>query len=99
MSHSPDTIHENSRAAYLSSLGMIGRRAQMVLDYVRAHGRSTDRQVMDGLGFREPNQVRPRISELVDLEALREVGSTRCPVTGKTVRLVDVPPVQAEMFS
>lgn len=94
-------VHQNSIEAYHSSGPLISRRARMVLDWVRANGSATDRQVMDGLGFREPNQVRPRITELVDAGELREVGSTSCPVTGKTVRLVDVPrgPSQGSLFS
>ena len=78
---------------------MISRRARMVLEWIRANGRATDRQVMAGLGFADGNAVKPRISELVKLGALREVGSARCPATGKTVRLVDVPPVQGALFS
>lgn len=99
--HSKATIHPNSRAAYFEGAGMISRRAQMVLDWVRANGRATDRQVMQGLGFAEPNAVRPRITELVDIGALIEVGSIACPVTHKTVRLVDVPrgPAQGRLFS
>lgn len=94
-------VHQNSIAAYHSGAAMISRRAQAVLDWIREHGRSTDRQVMAGLGFREPNSVRPRITECVDLGLLREVGSTRCEVTGKTVRVVDVPrgPAQGSLFS
>ena len=92
-------IHANSIAAYHSSGLMISRRAQMVIDWVRANGQATDRQVMRGLGFVEPGAVRPRITELIGIGALREVGSTRCPATGKTVRLVDVPPVQGALFS
>ena len=92
-------VHANSIAAYHGSAPMISRRARMVLDWIRANGRATDRQVMAGLGFIEPGAVRPRITELIDAGALREVGSTRCPTTGKTVRIVDIPPTQGALFS
>lgn len=92
-------VHANSIEAYHGSAGLISKRARMVLDWVREHGRATDRQVMAGLGFREPNQVRPRITELVAIGALREVGSTCCPTTGKTVRVVGLPPAQGSLFS
>ena len=92
-------VHENSIAAYHSSVPMISRRARMVLEWVRKNGQATDRQVMQGLGFIEPGAVRPRITEAIAMGMLREVGSTRCPATGKTVRLVDVPPVQGALFS
>ena len=84
-------VHANSRDAYFEAAGMISRRAQMVLDWVRANGRATDRQVMQGLGFGEPGAVRPRITELIAIGALIEVGDTRCATTGKTVRIVDLP--------
>jgi hypothetical protein len=94
-------VHANSRAAYFEAAGMISRRAQMVLDWVRANGRATDRQVMQGLGFTDGNAVKPRISELIQIGLLVEVGATRCHITGKTVRLVDVPrgPAQGRLFS
>ena len=97
-SHPHHRIHENSRESYLTGLGMISRRAQMVLEWIRENGKATDRQIMIGLGFREPNQVRPRITELIDAKLLREVGSVRCPVTGKTVRVVDLMQTQEDLF-
>lgn len=92
-------VHQHSIDAYHGSAPMISRRAQMVLEWIRANGRATDRQIVEGLGFRDMNACRPRVTELVQLGALREVGSTVCPVTGKTVRLVDVPAVQGSLFS
>ena len=94
-------VHQNSIESYHSSGPLISRRAQMVLDWVRANGRATDRQVMQGLGFTDGNAVKPRISELIQIGLLVEVGATRCHITGKTVRLVDVPrgPAQGRLFS
>lgn len=93
-------VHANSIAAYHSSGPMISRRAQMVLEWVRKNGQATDRQVMRGLGFVEPGAVRPRITELIGIGALIEVDSARCAITGKTVRIVDVPsPMQGRLFS
>lgn len=99
MSITTGTVHANSIVSYYTSAEMISRRAAQVLAWVREHGRATDRQVMAGLGFQDPNATRPRISELISIGALREVGSTRCPITGKTVRLVDVPATQGSLFS
>lgn len=94
-------VHPNSLAAYHGSGPALSRRAQTVLDWLRAHGPATDRQAARGLGFGDMNAVRPRITELVDLGLLRETGSRRCEVTGKTVRVVDVPrgPAQGDLFS
>ena len=44
-------VHANSVAAYHGSAGLISARARMVLDWVRANGRATDRQIARGLGF------------------------------------------------
>lgn len=84
-------IHQNSLCAYHEGRQALSERAGLVLAWVREHGPATDRQIMSGLGFGEPNAVRPRVTELVDIGMLAEVGSVRCSVTGKTVRRVDVP--------
>lgn len=86
----PQAMHDNSIAAYRQEEAKLSRRAQQVLDWIREHGPSTDRQVMWGLGFTDPNSVRPRITELIDLNKLMEVCNVACPVTGKTVRKVDI---------
>jgi len=88
--HASHRIHDNSRDAYHAEAERIGKRAQMVRDWFKANGPGTDRDVMRGLGFSEPNAVRPRCTELVDAGVLVEVGSRRCPVTGKTVRVLDL---------
>jgi len=95
--HAAHRMHENSLDAYGAEREKLGRRAQAVLAWVRLHGPATDREVMRGLGFTEPNCVRPRVTELVDLGLLVEVSNRRCPVTGKTVRVVDVPRGPAQM--
>jgi hypothetical protein len=48
----------------------------------------TDRQIMLVLEYDEMNCVRPRITELKKKGLVREVGKTKCPRTGKSVRLV-----------
>lgn len=84
-------VHQNSIDAYYQEEPRLSRRALAICDWLEVHGPATDRQIMQALGFREPNAVRPRITELIDMSKVREVRSTRCPVTGKTVRVVDVP--------
>lgn len=93
-------IHDNSIAAYRSEESKLSRRARAVLEWITTHGPRTDRQVMEGMGFREPNQVRPRITELIDAGKLMEVCNVTCPITGKTVRKVDIRrPRQEALFS
>ena len=83
-------IHEHSIAAYHEEGEKLSRRAARILDWLELHPGKTDREVMLGLGFSDMNSVRPRVTELVDVGALVEVAAKRCPVTGKTVRIVDL---------
>lgn len=82
--------HSNSLAAREQAAPMItGRRAE-VLAWLTVHGPATDREVLAGLyPGGDANMVRPRITELLDMGALRECGRRRCDVTGMSVRIVD----------
>lgn len=86
--NSKKRVHVNSIKSFQSSRKDIGKRARMVLDYLRRHNPSTDRQVMHGLGFTDCNSVRPRITELLQLGILTEVDSVIDEVTKKRVRRV-----------
>lgn len=83
-------IHEHSRAAYHAELPRLSRRASAIIAWLEIHPRKTDREVMLGMGFTDMNSVRPRITEAIDMGKLVEVDEKRCPVTGKTVRIVDL---------
>ena len=95
-------MHSNSIVAYAEEESALSRRAQVVLDLFKSSPCAlTDREVMFRLGFVEPNAVRPRITELVQLGYLQERGKTKCAITGKQVRKVSLPegtPVQLELF-
>lgn len=81
--------HSNSLAAYHELRATLSGRRLEVLDCIEQLGRpATDRQIKDRMGFYDMNQARPRITELVQLGLLQEVGSIRCKLTGKSVRLV-----------
>ena len=92
-------MHENSLQAYRQERKKFSEREMLVLAWLDMHGPATDRQVMRGLKFSEPNAVRPRITELVDAGLLVEIRSVRCPETGKTVRVVGRPPRQMELIA
>lgn len=92
-------IHENSLSAYRQEADRLSKRAWLVLAWIDLHGPATDRQVMEGMGFSEPNAVRPRITELVDAGLLVEKDSVKCRRTGKTVRVVARPPKQMELIA
>ncbi len=66
-----------------------GERCAMVLSVYADHKEPlTDRRVMELLGFTDKNSVSPRVSKLIEDGFLYEEGSTKCPVTGRRVRLV-----------
>ena len=86
----PQSIHANSLAAYRAEESKLSKRARDILAWITEHGPRTDRQVMQGMGFPDMNNVRPRITELIDAALLMEVGDVVCPVTKKRVRRVDI---------
>lgn len=83
-------IHEHSRLAYHAELPRLSRRAEAIIAWLELHPRKTDREVMIGMGFADMNSVRPRITEAIDMRFLVEVGEKVCPMTRKTVRIVDL---------
>ena len=58
----------------------------------------TDREVMQGMGFKDMNAVRPRITELLAKKILEENGSTRDHETKRYVRKVRLISQQLKLF-
>lgn len=83
-------IHANSARAYHEERKELGKRAMAILAEIRINGGGTDRQIMQRMGFFDPNCVRPRITELIDAGLLQEVANIECKITGKMVRRVEV---------
>lgn len=93
-------MHANSIAAYREEKVSLNKRELLILAWCDLNpGRWTDRQIMRGLKFSEPNCVRPRITHLVDLGELVEMSSTVCPETHKRVRQVGRPAKQMELLA
>ncbi len=90
MTHLVHRIHDNSLSAYRAEEVKLSRRAEAILSWIVLRGPHTDREVMVGMGFSDPNSVRPRITELIEAGKLMEVCSRRDTQTGKTVRVVDI---------
>ena len=88
----PQRVHENSRKAYHEERPKLSKRCAEIMDafYMKPSFTHTDRWVMEFLSYRDMNAVRPRITELIDAGYLMEVGKIKCPVTGKTVRVVGI---------
>ena len=89
--HRKHQAHPNSRKSWLEARRELPKRKSLVLDAFISGGAATDRDIMERTALTEPNMVRPSISALVKDGMLIEIGSTKCKVTGKRVRLVDLP--------
>tara|TARA_X000001388_G_scaffold28812_1_gene20349 strand:- start:342 stop:620 length:279 start_codon:yes stop_codon:yes gene_type:complete len=82
-------MHNNSLKAYYEEKPKLSKRSKDIYNFFKENERMyTDREVQLALGFSEPNQVRPRITELIKTGMLTEMGKTKCKYTNKTVREV-----------
>lgn len=62
-----DRIHENSLLTFYETEQERAKRAAAVYEaFVRMGRPVSDREVMDALGYRDMNAVRPRITEMID---------------------------------
>lgn len=87
--HLDHIMHANSLDAYDSEAAHFSRReAEIHAALTRTTEPATDRDICRRLGYSDMNAVRPRLTELIAGGWVEECGSVRCPVTGKTVRLV-----------
>lgn len=84
-------IHENSTQSLAEMSEVLGPLDDQILGAV-ASGALTDRQIQRKLGFAEKNHVSPNITRLVQRGALAESGTTRCEITKKRVRTLQVVP-------
>jgi hypothetical protein len=82
-------VHDNSKKTYREELKNFSDRAYDIYIYALEQGKAlTDREIMEALDFKEPNAVRPRITELIQDGWMKEVGNVICTVTEKRVRQV-----------
>jgi len=61
------------------------------MDSVRNGGPGTDRELALRLGLNHRQDTAPRITKLIELGALAEIGERRDAQTGKSVRVVGLP--------
>lgn len=82
-------MHKNSLKAYKEEKPKLSRRANEIYEFIKHSKQShTDRDIMHALWFDEPNQVRPRITELLKIGLIQEDGNIKDKKTNKTVRKV-----------
>jgi hypothetical protein len=82
-------VHDNSIVAFHDTENDREKRKQAVLLVFRGAWPQgmTDRQVMESLGFKDPNAARPRITELTLSGHIAEIGKVRDQLTGRSVRV------------
>jgi predicted HTH transcriptional regulator len=68
----------------------LSKRNKVIFEGFQEYGNCTSREMMNYLGFIEPNQVRPRISEMVGEGVLVELYKRECSISGKTVMVFGV---------
>ncbi len=81
-------IHANSISSYKKMKGARIDRLGMVLDcFAQSRQPLTDRQVMERLGFFDKNAVSPRITELIKIGKVVDLGNVQDPTTNRSVRV------------
>lgn len=83
-------LHQHSLDAHAATEETMTGRKRSIMEWLRAYGPATDRQVKEALfGERaDMNTVRPRITELIGMGVAHEVGSIKDSITGLHVRIV-----------
>lgn len=75
---------DTSRKSYAEEkVKGLGLRQRLVYEAFKKMGRSTDREIADYLGEKDPNFVRPRRFELVSAGLVERVSKKRCRITKK----------------
>jgi len=75
-------VRDTSLEAYYS-IERLGEKQRRVLAYIKAFPGSTDRELAQMMNCADPNGVRPRRKELVDLGLVVECGARVCRVSGR----------------
>lgn len=65
-------------------------RRQQIMEAIVEHGPATADELMDRLGYTDPNRVRPRLTELKQAGALCAVGKRKSRSSGKLVAVWSV---------
>ena len=92
-------VRDTSMLSYHEARAELSARARVIYQFLcgRSETSMTDREIKNAIFGKvaDMNTVRPRITELLHGDGgarkghwLIECGTTRCPVTGKRVRLV-----------
>lgn len=76
---------ETRRAAHKEIKPKKEARSQQIMEAIIEHGPMTVDELMDILGYHDPNRVRPRLTELTQAGTLCTIGKRRSRRSGKMV--------------
>ena len=76
---------ETRRAAHEEIKPQKEPRRQQIIEAITEYGPMTVDELMDKLGYHDPNQVRPRLTELTQAGALHTIGKRTSRRSGKMV--------------
>ena len=76
-------MRETSLEAYFNLKSKLGPKQIKVLTALKEFHPATDMMLKEHLGYLDPNQVRPRRKELLDMRLIREHHRDKCQVTGR----------------
>lgn len=83
---------ETRREAYYESRDAAPTRRRILFDALKKYGPQTADELMDRLGYTDPNAVRPRLTELKETGLIETIGKRESRRTGKLTavwRVVD----------
>lgn len=90
------TARVSSIQAYRTNT-QIASQAGAIMRFIEKNDRCTRRQVAKKLKF-ETAVVSARVNWLIEHNLVKEDGTTKCPITGKTVAALKVISVQQDLF-
>lgn len=76
---------ETRRASYETIKPCKSQRHQQIVEAIIEHGPMTVDELMDRLGYSDPNRIRPRLTELAQAGALCTIGKRKSRRSGKLV--------------
>ena len=80
-------VDENSIKAFieLRDSGILNDRSIYIYEFILRCPDLTARELTKMMGKEDPNYIRPRITELVDMGLIESNGKRQCSITNKTV--------------
>ena len=75
---------ETRRESYYETMETAPTRRKEIYQALRDHGPQTADELMDRLGYTDPNNVRPRLTELKHAGLIEAVDRRTSPRTGKS---------------